>query len=190
MCPLQRWGLSPGRGCRAGWRGWQSWQHASPSPGEAVGRAEGIGGWGQVTWSNGIGAGSARAAHGPGEAAPAPAQALHMGAAFRVARTGVPGAALRLAWHPVRSKESVQVWEKVSGLQDWFVTQQLCPCCWEQAVQKAQNLAGGGRTEPGAEKAGVGRDTGAALAISTHGRISTPSNTSKLGSRSLGRPRT
>lgn len=42
--------------------------------------------------------------------------------------------------------------------------------------------------EHGGEKDGVKRDTRAALAISTHGRISTPSTTSKLGPCSLVRP--
>ena len=42
--------------------------------------------------------------------------------------------------------------------------------------------------EPGAEKAAVGRGTGAALAISTHGSISTPSTMAKLGPRSPVRP--
>lgn len=31
------------------------------------------------------------------------------------------GTALQLARYPVRSKQSMQMWEKVSGLQDWFV---------------------------------------------------------------------
>jgi len=44
--------------------------------------------------------------------------------------------------------------------------------------------------EPGAEKLEVGRDTGAALAVSTHGGSSTPSTVSKSGPRSLVRPRT
>lgn len=38
-------------------------------------------------------------------------------------------AALRLAQHPLRSKQSMQVWEKMSGLQGWLVAQPPSPCC-------------------------------------------------------------
>lgn len=89
---------------------------------------------GQVTCSNGTGASSMRAAQGPGprEAAPATAQSLPVGAGVSYLQGGRGrgvGAALRLAQHPHRSKHSVQVWEKVSGLQDWLVAQPLCPRC-------------------------------------------------------------
>lgn len=39
------------------------------------------------------------------------------------------GTALQLARYPVRSKQSMQVWEKMSGLQDRFVAQPPRPCC-------------------------------------------------------------
>lgn len=75
-----------------------------------------------------------------GEAAPATAQALPMGAAFGCLGRDA-GTAVQLAWHPFRSKENVQVWEKVSRMVCGSATMSLLLA----SSGKAQNLTGGGR---------------------------------------------
>lgn len=83
-------------------------------------------GGGQVAGSDGTDAGSMRAAQDPclGEAAPATAEALPVGEGMSCLQGGQgrgAGTDLQLARYPVRSKQSMQVWEKASELQDWFV---------------------------------------------------------------------
>lgn len=95
------------------------------APWDAAGRAGSAGGTRDGTWLRDRSPEAMAAVlAASGEAAPATAQAVPMGAAFGCLGRDA-GTAVQLAWHPFRSKKNVQVWEEVPGM---VVAQLPCPC--------------------------------------------------------------
>lgn len=110
MCWLEGAVSGPG-GTGGGWRGWRSWQPAGQS--SLAGQVRGSG---QVTWRGGTSA----AAQGP---SPGEAQAAGVSCLQGGGGTGRAGGSAVAGQHPLRGRQSVQVGQGASGLQDWLVAQ-------------------------------------------------------------------